>query len=153
MPYISFATPIGDLSLFEEKGKLVAVEWGRAQSDKNGGGKSTPLLDRARKQLDEYFDGKRKKFDLPLALSGTPYQVKVWTAIARIPFGQTKSYGDLAHETDSGPRAVGGACGRNPIGIIVPCHRVLGSHGSLGGYSGAGGLETKKRLLKLEGLL
>jgi methylated-DNA-[protein]-cysteine S-methyltransferase len=148
MPHISFATPIGDLSLFEEGGKLVAVEWGRA-----GGGKSTPLLDRARKQLDEYFDGKRRKFNLPLAPLGTPYQKKVWAAIARIPFGQTKSYGDIAHETDSGPRAVGGACGRNPIGIIVPCHRVLGSHGSIGGYSGAGGLVTKKQLLKLEGLL
>lgn len=148
MPHISFATPIGDLSLFEENGKLVAVEWGRA-----GGGKATPLLDKARKQLDEYFDGKRRKFDLPLAPAGTPYQKKVWAAVARIPFGQTKSYGDLAHETDSGPRAVGGACGRNPIGIIVPCHRVLGSHGTLGGYSGTGGLVTKKALLKLEGLL
>lgn len=148
MPYISFATPIGDLSLFEEGGKLVAVEWGRV-----AGGKSTPLLDRARRQLEEYFEGKRKKFDLPLAAAGTAYQKKVWAAIARIPYGHTKSYGDLAHETDSGPRAVGGACGRNPIGIIVPCHRVLGSQGSLGGYSGGAGLDTKKRLLKLEGLL
>jgi methylated-DNA-[protein]-cysteine S-methyltransferase len=152
MPHISFATPLGDLSLFEEKGALVAVEWGRAAMDKERGGKSTPLLDRARKQLDEYFDGKRTKFDLPLAPSGTAFQKKVWAAIARIPYGQTASYGDVAHQVDSGPRAVGGACGKNPIGVIVPCHRVLGSQGTIGGYSGGGGLVTKKQLLKLEGV-
>ena len=147
MPHISFATPFGDLSLFEEKGALVAVEWGRA-----GGGKPTPLLKRARKQLDEYFDGKRTKFDLPLAPQGTDFQKRVWAAIARIPYGQTASYGDVAHQVDSGPRAVGGACGRNPLGVIVPCHRVLGSQGRIGGWSGIGGLAAKKQLLRLEGV-
>jgi methylated-DNA-[protein]-cysteine S-methyltransferase len=149
MPHIAFPTPFGDLSVFEEAGALVAVEWGRA----GGASKPTPLLERARKQLEEYFDGKRRKFDLPTRVDGTPFQRRVWDAIARIPYGQTASYGDLAHQLDSGPRAVGGACGRNPIGVIVPCHRVLASQGAIGGYSGGQGLVTKKQLLHLEGAI
>jgi len=151
MPHISFATPIGDLSLFEEDGALVAVEWGRAQSDQHGGGKTTPLLERARRQIEDYLAGRRRSFDLPLAPAGSAFQKRVWQAIARIPFGQTRSYGEIAHQVDSAPRAVGGACGRNPLAIIVPCHRVLASRGAIGGYSGGGGLDTKRQLLALEG--
>ena len=150
MPHVAFATPLGDLSVFEDKGAIVAVEWGHA-----GGAAKKPsrLLARARRQLDEYFAGRRRQFDLPLRLEGSAFQQRVWAAIARIPYGQTASYGDLAHQLDSGPRAVGGACGHNPLGVIVPCHRVLGARGAIGGWSGAGGLVTKRQLLKLEGVV
>lgn len=141
-------TPLGDLTVFEDGGKIVAATWGRAAPDRSG--RKSPVLDKARKQLEEYFEGKRKRFDLPLHASGTDFQRKVWEAIARIPFGATASYGDLAHELDSGPRAIGGACGKNPIAVIVPCHRVLASHGAIGGYSGGEGLATKRGLLALE---
>ena len=112
----------------------------------------TPLLSEAARQLDAYFAGGRTDFDLPLAAAGTVFDRRVWAAMRAIPYGETRTYGDLAHLTDSGPRAVGRACGRNPIPIIVPCHRIL-ARGGLGGYSGAGGLATKTRLLALEGAL
>ena len=147
MPHIAFPTPFGDLSVFEVKGAIIAVEWGRA----GGVGKPTPLLKRARQQFDDYFDGKRRKFTLPFSLTGTEFQKRVWMAITRIPYGQTASYGDVAHLVDSGPRAVGGACAHNPIGLIVPCHRVLASQGQIGGY-GTGGLALKRQLLRLEGV-
>src|SRR5579871_3929867 len=132
MPHIAFTTPLGEISVFEHKGAIVAVEWGQA----GGRGKPTPLLQRAKKQIGEYFAGKRRKFDLPIRAEGTAFQRRVWDAIVRIPYGQTASYGDLAHQLDSGPRAVGGACGKNPLGILVPCHRVLASRGAIGGWSG-----------------
>ncbi|MDR3439602.1 methylated-DNA--[protein]-cysteine S-methyltransferase [Telmatospirillum sp.] len=146
MSHLSFPSPLGDITLFEYQDALVALDWGRVD-----GGEETSLLATARQQLDDYFDGKLRRFSLPLAPDGSAFQKKVWTAIERIPYGQVSSYGSLAHEVDSGPRAIGGACGRNPIPIIVPCHRVLGSGGSLGGYSGLDGLETKRFLLSLEG--
>jgi methylated-DNA-[protein]-cysteine S-methyltransferase len=156
MPYIAFATPFGDLTLFEESGKIVASEWGRAvmgMHAKHDGGRATKLLDRARKQLDDYFDGKRRRFTLPTAPEGTPYQLRVWEAITRIPYGETRSYGDIAHETDSGPRAVGTACRECPIGILIPCHRVIGAGGRIGGWSSITGLDGKRALLRLEGAL
>ncbi len=146
MPYLSFASPFGDYTLFEDGGAIVVIESGRA-----GGGKHTRLLDRTRKQLDEYFDGKRRKFDIPIAPRGTPYQLKAWAAIARIPYGQTRSYGEIAHDTDSGPRAVGTACRVSPISILIPCHRVIGAGGAIGGWSSVTGLDGKRALLKLEG--
>lgn len=102
-------------------------------------------------QLDEYFAGDRRAFDLPLALRGTPFQRRVWTALQEIPWGETASYADIARGVGSpkGMRAVGGANGRNPIAIIVPCHRVIAADGTLGGYGG--GLERKRFLLELEG--
>jgi methylated-DNA-[protein]-cysteine S-methyltransferase len=90
---------------------------------------------------------------LPLTPAGTPFQRRVWATLAEIPFGQTRSYGDLARELGSGPRAVGGACGRNPIPLLIPCHRVLTADGHLGGYSGQGGLVTKMQLLRHEGAI
>ena len=107
----------------------------------------------ARKQLHEYFDGKRCVFDLRLAAAGTPFQQRVWKALRGIPFGQTTTYGGLAEAlgTPTATRAVAAAVGRNPIGIIVPCHRVLGKDGSLTGF--AGGLDRKAALLQLEGVL
>ena len=132
----------------EEAGdKIVAIRWGNG-----AGGNGSPLLDEAARQLAAYFDGKLRDFDLPLSPAGTAFEGRVWDAMQTIPYGETRTYGDLAHATDSGPRAVGRACGKNPIPIVIPCHRVL-AHGGLGGYSGDGGLATKQRLLALEGTL
>lgn len=102
------------------------------------------------KQLEEYFAGRRRNFELPLQMIGTEFQKKVWTALAKIPYGKTCSYRDLAKEIkhDKAVRAVGSANGRNPISIIVPCHRVIAADGTLGGYGG--GLKNKTELLKLE---
>ncbi len=148
MPHIAFATPLGDFTAFEEDGAIIVIESGRA-----GGGRGSRLLERARKQIDQYFDGKRKAFDIPIAPQGTPYQRKVWAAITRIPYGQTRSYGDIAHDTDSGPRAVGTACRECPISILIPCHRVIGAGGRIGGWSSITGLDSKRALLRLEGVL
>ncbi len=103
----------------------------------------------ARSQLAEYFAGEREDFDLPLAPQGTPHQQKVWETLRAIPFGQTTTYGAIAAQTGSVPRAVGHAVGHNPIGIVIPCHRVVGANGALTGY--AGGLDRKRQLLALEG--
>ena len=97
--------------------------------------------------------GKLKTFDLPLAARGTDFQKRVWKMMSEIPYGETATYGGIAMALGSGPRAVGTACGRNPIPIIVPCHRVLGSGGTEGGFSGGQGLPTKRKLLALEGVV
>ncbi len=146
MSYLSLKSPLGDLTLFEEGGKIVALEWGRVD-----GGTETPLLGEGRNQLEQYFDGERQGFDLPLAPSGSAFQRKVWASLQHIPYGEVRRYGDLAAELGSAARAIGGACARNPLPIIVPCHRVVAAGGSLGGYSGLEGLDTKRFLLTLEG--
>ncbi|NBU22665.1 MAG: methylated-DNA--[protein]-cysteine S-methyltransferase [Actinobacteria bacterium] len=116
---------------------------------------ASKLIDQAANQLDEYFRGSRSEFDLPLDLVGTDFQKAVWQRLLKIGFGKTKSYGEVALEVSKplAARAVGGAVGANPVPIIVPCHRVMGSTGKLTGYSATGGLETKAKLLKLEGIL
>ncbi|MEO5968791.1 MAG: methylated-DNA--[protein]-cysteine S-methyltransferase [Bdellovibrionia bacterium] len=108
------------------------------------------ILARAVRQLNEYLDGKRREFDLPLNATGTDFQKQVWKELSRIPYGKTRSYRDIAQkiENDKAVRAVGTANGRNPLSIIVPCHRVIAADGTLGGY--AGGLEIKIQLLELE---
>jgi methylated-DNA-[protein]-cysteine S-methyltransferase len=146
MPSLSIPSPIGQLTIEEAGDMIVAIRWG------NGGGNGSPLLAEAARQLAAFFDGRLKDFDLPLSPAGTAFENRVWQAMQVIPYGETRTYGDLAHATDSGPRAVGRACGRNPIPIVIPCHRVL-ARGGLGGYSGDGGLVTKQRLLALEGAL
>ena len=145
MPQLSMHSPVGDLSISEEDGAIVSLDWGWGSIQGE-----TPLLSRARDQLNAYFDGDATPFVLPLIPHGTPFQQKVWAAMRRIPYGQTTTYGDMAKELGSAARAVGGACRRNPLPILVPCHRVLGAGGRLGGYSGDGGLETKTSLLRLE---
>lgn len=145
MAYLSFHSPLGPLTVFEEDGAIIALDWGQVPN-----GEETALLLRARDQLDAYFDGKLTMFDLPLAPMGTAYQRKVWQALQAIPYGETRYYGDLARDLATAPRSIGGACGRNPIPIIIPCHRVVGRGGSLGGYSGLDGVETKRYLLDLE---
>jgi methylated-DNA-[protein]-cysteine S-methyltransferase len=147
MPSISMPSPVGQLTLQEEGGAIVAISWG---NDALGNG--SPLLAETARQLEAYFAGELTYFDLPLAPSGSAFEQRVWAAMRAIPYGQTRSYGDLAAMISSAPRAVGGACGKNPIPIVIPCHRVRAKTG-LGGYSGEGGLETKQRLLALEGAL
>ncbi len=148
MPQLSMHSPVGDLTISEEDGRIVSLDWGWGMIQKK-----TPLLEKAKKQLEDYFDGNLKKFDLPLHPDGTEFQRHVYAEMRRIPYGQTKTYGDLAFLTNSHPRPVGQACGKNPIPILIPCHRVLGKDESLTGYSGDGGVETKSALLRLEGAL
>lgn len=150
MSYLSFNSPLGILTLFAEDAALVSIDWGRAPEE---GTASTPLLLEAKAQLEAYFDGRLQAFDLPLAPAGTAFQKKVWRALQAIPHGKTLTYGELARKVKSAPRAVGGACGRNPIPIVIPCHRVLGAGGRLTGYSGGEGPATKEALLRLEGAL
>ena len=116
------------------------------------GSKAVRILDEAQRQLTEYFSGRRREFDLPLAPAGTEFQRAVWTALRAIPYGETISYGELARRLGRprAARAVGTANGRNPIPIVIPCHRVVGADGSLVGYGG--GLDIKRRLLELEGV-
>lgn len=148
MPRLSLDSPLGRLSLFEENGAITGVDWG----GKRWVGLPSALLLEAKRQLDGYFSGKLKRFDLPVAPSGPPFERHVWQLMCDIPYGETRTYGDLAAALAAAPRAIGQACGRNPIPILIPCHRVLAADG-LGGYSGGRGIETKRRLLMLEGAL
>jgi methylated-DNA-[protein]-cysteine S-methyltransferase len=146
MPQLSLHTPLGDLTLSEEDGAIVALDWGRGRDQA-----PTPLLLRARDQLQDYFDGVRTSFDLPLAPHGTAFQRRVWDALCTIPAGQTRSYLDIARQVGCrAARAIGQANGANPIPILIPCHRVVAADGSLGGYSGGEGGATKRYLLDLE---
>lgn len=146
--HVSFNTPVGALTLFEDDGSLVAVEFGYAPD-----GASTSLLDDTRSRLEAYFDGAPEAFDLPLNPAGTPFQRAVWTRMRAIPYGETITYGDIARAIGGASRAVGVACGRNPLPILIPCHRVVGAQGALGGYSAGDGVATKAALLRLEGAL
>lgn len=137
-------SPVGTLTLTENDGALVSIEWGEGPSD------PSPLLRDAADQLAAYFNGDLHDFDLPLAPQGSQFLKQVCEAMLTIPHGDTKTYGDIANQIGSAARAVGMACGRNPIPIVIPCHRVVGAGGKLTGYSGQGGLDTKKFLLRHE---
>jgi len=150
---ISFLdSPVGRLALDAEGDTLVGVRWTRADECPPRE-KPSPVLKEARRQLERYFARKLERFDLPLAASGTDFQKRVWTMMSAIPYGETATYGGMAMALSSGPRAVGTACGRNPLPIVVPCHRVLASGGKGGGFSGGKGLPTKRQLLALEGVV
>jgi methylated-DNA-[protein]-cysteine S-methyltransferase len=149
MPRLIFDSPIGRLTIFEEEGRLTSVDWG----GKRAAGEPTPLLNEARRQLVAYFAGRLKAFDLPLDPAGSSLELGVWHAMCDIPYGLTRSYGELAQELSAQPRTIGQACGRNPLPVFIPCHRVLAAGGALGGYSGGRGTETKRQLLILEGAL
>jgi methylated-DNA-[protein]-cysteine S-methyltransferase len=145
-------SPVGRLALQADNDFLTGVRWaspGERSRDRTG---SAVLVEAAR-QLDRYFAGKLKRFDLPLESHGTAFQKRVWAMMRDIPYGETATYGGMAMALASGPRAVGMACATNPIPIIVPCHRVLGSGGKEGGFSGGRGLPTKRQLLALEGVV
>lgn len=147
---IALNSPLGRLAVREVDGHIVSVSW-IDDDDAAGVAPPTPLLLRAAQQLDAYFYCGLKQFDLPLAPAGSPLERAVWEAMLKIPYGQTRSYGEIARAVDGMARAVGAACGSNPIPIIIPCHRVLAADGRSGGYSGRGGTDTKHFLLALEG--
>jgi methylated-DNA-[protein]-cysteine S-methyltransferase len=144
--YETFDTPIGPLLVTCNEAGITGCHMGETRP----GSRPHPLLDRAGEQLSEYFSGKRRSFDLPLAADGTAFQQSVWRALTAIPYGVTRSYREIAEAVGSPKafRAVGAANGRNPIGVIVPCHRVIGADGSLTGFGG--GLDRKRWLLEHE---
>lgn len=150
MDFYQFSTPLGTMSLAGEDGAITRLYLPGAPTPRLTS-HPTPLLLEGERQLLEYLGGRRKTFDLPLNPQGTPFQRRVWQALEAIPFGETRTYRDVAQAVDSprGFRAVGMANHRNPIPIFIPCHRVVGADGSLTGY--AGGVELKKALLSLEG--
>lgn len=148
-------SPLGRLQLIASERGLAAVLWTDEDGSRVRLGPFVPdpgnaLLAQTQRQLDEYFEGRRRQFSLPLDFHGTPFQQRVWRALLAIPWGETRSYGELARALDcpSAARAVGAANGRNPISIIAPCHRLLGADGALTGF--AGGLAAKRYLLQLE---
>jgi methylated-DNA-[protein]-cysteine S-methyltransferase len=165
MQFLTMPSPVGELTLAATEAGLAAVYFERHQyghsarerrnwiRDSGRDGAASRVLACARDQLTEYFAGQRRSFDLPLDATGTPFQHQVWAQLRKIPFGTTTSYGDLARRIgDPGKaRAVGAANGRNPISIVVPCHRVIGADGSLTGFGG--GIERKRWLLAHEARL
>ncbi|WP_447761636.1 methylated-DNA--[protein]-cysteine S-methyltransferase [Sphingopyxis panaciterrae] len=148
-------SPVGELTLVADAKGLAAILWendrpGRVRVGALVEDDAHPVLVETERQLGEYFAGTRQAFDVPLSFSGSDFQKSVWSALLTIPFGETRSYGEIAQQVGkpSASRAVGAANGRNPISIIAPCHRVVGSTGKLTGF--AGGLEAKAYLLELE---
>lgn len=155
MDLLFYDSPLGRLGLMGEGEALIALSLPYSPVPMIAE-RETPVLRETKKQLKAYFNGNLRQFDLPLQLTGTPFQLKVWDQLRQIPYGTVISYGELARRTGQpgASRAVGGANRRNPIPIIVPCHRVIAADGSLGGYSGNcdGSAQVKCALLKLEGL-
>lgn len=143
-----YDTPVGKLCIGEENDSITRVTWSKVPEEYIQ--EETELILNCKIQLEEYFAGKRKNFDLPLAPKGTDFQKRVWKALTDIPYGETRTYGEIAAAVGNpkAARAVGMANNKNPIGIIVPCHRVVGADGKLVGY--AGGMEKKEWLLNLE---
>jgi methylated-DNA-[protein]-cysteine S-methyltransferase len=155
LAYKLMESPVGKLKLVASDKGLVAVLWEtdgprRVRLSEQIEDEKHPILVETERQLREYFAGKRQEFNVPLDMKGTRFQKDVWEALLAIPFGETRSYGQLARQLGNprATRAVGAANGRNPVSIIVPCHRVIGSSGKLTGF--AGGLDTKAQLLQLE---
>lgn len=155
--YKTIASPVGALKLIASEKGLAAILWENDDPKRVRLGKlleepAHPVLVQAEHELGEYFLGKRKTFDIKLDMVGTEFQKKIWEALLTIPFGETRSYADIARQVGSPNafRAVGAANGRNPISIVTPCHRAVGSDGSLTGF--AGGLDAKRYLLTLEKL-
>jgi len=147
--YFTYETPCGRVTIVSDGGAVTAVRF-RDVSVPGGRMEADTLSDLAAMQLDEYFAGKRRRFDVPVRPSGTVFQRAVWDALLDIPFGETRSYKQIAQciGNPGACRAVGMANNRNPVSIIIPCHRVIGSSGALVGYGG--GLEMKRMLLDLE---
>ena len=154
--YTLMPSPVGQLTLVARDGKLSAILWETERANRVRLGElheanDSPVLLEAQRQLQEYFAGTRSQFTLELDFSGTGFQKQVWQALLTIPFGETRSYSQIAQQIGNprAVRAVGAANGRNPISIIAPCHRVIGASGELTGF--AGGLQAKQYLLALEG--
>ena len=156
--YARFETPLGTMFAVATDGEITRLDFTDAKyvvklDDDAVEDARDPLLARCEKQMAEYFAGRRDTFDLPVAAHGTEFQQSVWREIARVPFGKTITYAELARRAGApgSARAAGAATGRNPIAVAIPCHRIVGADGSLTGY--AGGLPRKTRLLELEGVL
>lgn len=154
--FITLPSPVGELKLVANGSRLAAILWENDKPDRVRLGPMTqapdnPVQQKTARQLGEYFSGARDCFDLELDFAGTDFQKKVWAALLTIPFGQTRTYSQIARQigNPAAVRAVGAANGRNPISIVAPCHRVIGASGKLTGF--AGGLEAKEHLLTLEG--
>lgn len=153
--YTTMPSPVGQLTLVAKDAALAAILWendrpGRVRLGTLQRDNAHPVLQQTQQQLSEYFAGTRDRFDLQLAMEGTPFQKRIWALLLSIPFGQTRSYRQLAElaGNPAASRAVGAAVGRNPVSIVTPCHRVVGSTGKLTGF--AGGLDAKQALLQLE---
>jgi methylated-DNA-[protein]-cysteine S-methyltransferase len=144
VPHLSLHTPVGDITVFEEDGAIVSLDWGWVSNQA-----SSPLLNTASHQLHAYFSGELTTFDLPLAPPGTAYRRGIWQALCSIPYGETRTYQEIATKAGGSARSVGQANGNNPIPLIIPCHRVVATT-HMGGYSGGDGLATKRWLLALE---
>lgn len=153
MLHRSFETPVGPITITVETDAVVQVQFrtsaGQIMAKAPSDSGEMVLMERVAAQIDAYFAASLPNFDLPVRPTGTPFHVRVWTAMTTIPAGRTLRYGDLARHLRTGPRAIGGACKKNPIPLLIPCHRVVGSTG-LGGYSGGAGLPTKTWLLEHE---
>ena len=147
------SSPIGPITLRADESHLIGLDIDSGVPDQSL--PTHPILQQAAAELAEYFAGRRREFDTPVFLPGTPFQQAVWRILQTIPFGQLRSYGEVgaAAGYPHSARAVGGAVGKNPIPIIVPCHRVVGSGGAITGYSGGQGIPTKRLLLDHEGAL
>lgn len=149
LSYFTYQTKIGDITIQAEESFLYSVSFG-AGENLEGSREENSLIKKCILQIEEYLDGNRKLFDLPINPKGTEFQKKVWKALLEIPYGETRSYGEIARRigTPGGSRAVGMANNKNPLAIIVPCHRVIGADGKLVGYGA--GLPRKEKLLELE---
>ena len=142
---ISFNSKFGWITASEKNNEILSVSFAKSKNR----GKSI-LLNKLKKNLDNYFSNKTKKINSNILLEGSNLQIRIWKELIKIPYGKTKSYGEIAKIVKTSPRYVGNVCGQNKHLLIVPCHRVIRTDGSLGGFSGSGGLSLKKRLLKLE---
>ena len=142
---ISFNTKFGWISAIEENGKITEI---KILKTKNVG--KSLILKKLKEMINEYFSKQKTSFNLPLEINGSLLQKKIWKELIKIPYGKTKSYGDIAKIVKTSPRYVGNVCGQNKHLLVVPCHRVIRTDGSLGGFSSSGGLGLKKRLLNLE---
>ena len=142
-------TPLGDITIEADGSALIGVSFGN-----NSNQSPNSITRMAAEQLAEYFDGKRLKFEIPMRITGTDFQRRVWKELLDIPAGKTTSYGQIAKNIGKpkAARAVGGAVGSNPFAIVIPCHRVMASNGAITGYTGGDGIKTKRKLLDLESL-
>ena len=142
---LSFHARLGWITAIEQDGKIIELKFIKSKSE----GKSL-ILQRIKKNVNDFFSKKIKSFNFPYKIHGSNLQIRIWRELKKIPYGQTKSYGAIAKIVKTSPRYVGNVCGQNKHLLVIPCHRVIRTDGSLGGFSGTGGLSLKKRLLKLE---
>jgi len=145
---IIFKTALGNISIFSRNEKIISINF----TIKNTKKSNSVILNQAKNQIEEYIFGKRKIFNIKINPEGTIFQKNVWKQLSKIPYGKTLTYLKLANILNTSPRAIGNACGKNPLLIAIPCHRVLSNNNKLTGFSALGGIITKKKLLKIENI-